>query len=101
MGEILKTTVRPYDFTTRYGGEEFLVILPNTGQAEGVAAAERIRQAVENKTITTTEGTPLPGITVSIGLAMNQPDSTPKTLIAAADTQLYRAKEGGRNCVRF
>lgn len=102
MGEILKTTVRPYDFTTRYGGEEFLVILPNTGQAEGLAAAERIRQAVEKKIITSAAGTPLPGITVSIGLAMNQPDATtPQTLIAAADAQLYRAKKDGRNCVRF
>ncbi len=101
MGEILKTTVRPYDFTTRYGGEEFLVILPNTGQAEGLAAAERIRQAVEKKTITSAAGAPLPGITISIGLAVNQPDSTPQTLIAAADAQLYRAKEDGRNCVRF
>lgn len=101
MGEVLKTTVRPYDFATRYGGEEFLVILPNTILDEGIAAAERIRQSVEKKGITSAEGIPLPGITISIGLAMNKPDSTPQSLIAAADAQLYRAKEAGRNCVRY
>lgn len=101
MVEILKTTVRPYDFSTRYGGEEFVVILPNTTKDEGIAVAERIRQMTEKKAITSPVGSPLPGITISIGLAMNEPHSTPHSLIAAADVQLYRAKEGGRNCVRY
>jgi diguanylate cyclase (GGDEF)-like protein len=101
LGEVLKTSVRPYDFATRYGGEEFLVILPNTRLDEALAVAERICQAAEMKTITPANGTALPGITVSIGLAINQPDSTPPSLIAAADAQLYRAKNDGRNCVRY
>ena len=101
MGEVLKTSVRPYDFGTRYGGEEFLVILPNTILDEGIAVAERIRQCVEKKGISTNEGTPLPGITISIGLAINQAHFTHQSLIAAADAQLYRAKEEGRNCVRY
>lgn len=100
MGEVLKTTVRPYDFPARYGGEEFLILLPNTPLDEGIGVAERIRQATEKKTIAYPDGTPLPGITVSIGLALNAPDSTAATLTAAADTQLYRAKHEGRNCVR-
>lgn len=101
LGEVLKTTVRPYDFATRYGGEEFLVLLPNATREQGLMVAERIRQNVENKVITLPDGAPLPGITISIGVAMSEPASTPDTLIGAADAQLYRAKEAGRNCIRF
>ncbi|OGS67924.1 MAG: hypothetical protein A2Z87_13010 [Gallionellales bacterium GWA2_54_124] len=101
IGEVLKNSVRPYDFATRYGGEEFLVILPNTGLEEGIAAAERIRNHAQIKSITSVDGAALPGITISIGLAMSVTESTPQTLVAAADAQLYRAKEAGRNCVRY
>jgi diguanylate cyclase (GGDEF)-like protein len=101
LGEVLRNSVRAYDFATRYGGEEFLVILPNTSKEESIAAAERIRQNAEKKVITSAEGTPLPFITISIGLAMKEPSSTPQSLIAAADAQLYRAKESGRNCVSY
>ena len=101
LGEVLKTTVRPYDFSTRYGGEEFLVLLPNTSGDEGITVAERIRRNAEKKVITHSDDTPLPGITISIGLAVSNPHSTPATLIGAADTQLYRAKEEGRNRVCF
>jgi len=101
MGEVLKSTLRPCDFATRYGGEEFLVMLPNTIKDEGIAAAERLRQMTEKKVITSAQGAVLSGITISIGLTMNEPNSTPQSLIAAADAQLYRAKAGGRNCVRY
>ncbi len=101
MGNVLKTTVRPYDFATRYGGEEFLVILPNTGKEEAIVAAERIRQNTAQKTICSSDGAELPGITISIGLAMNQAGATVQSLIAAADAQLYRAKAEGRNCVKY
>ncbi|MDD2776639.1 MAG: GGDEF domain-containing protein [Gallionella sp.] len=101
VGEVLRNTVRPYDFTTRYGGEEFMVILPNTSQDEGVMIAERIRQAIENKGIFSASGVMLPSVTISIGLAVSQSTSTPQSLIAAADVQLYRSKESGRNCTRI
>lgn len=101
VGEVLKTTVRPYDFTTRYGGEEFMVILPNTSQDEGVLMAEFIRQTIENKTIGADYSNQLPKITVSIGLAMSNANSTARSIIVAADVQLYRAKENGRNCTRM
>ena len=101
LGDVLKTSVRPYDFATRYGGEEFLVLLPNTTQSEGLVVAERIRRTTEKQTIACPDGKPLPGITVSVGLAVSGPDSTAETLVGAADAQLYRAKEGGRNCVRY
>ncbi|MCK9201898.1 MAG: GGDEF domain-containing protein [Gallionella sp.] len=101
LGEVLKTSVRPYDFATRYGGEEFLVILPNTNREQCLVVAERIRQSIEKKSITSANGEPMPGITISVGLSMNNAQSTPQSLIADADEQLYRAKAAGRNCVRY
>lgn len=102
LGNILKTTLRPYDFATRYGGEEFLILLPNTGLEEGLMAAERIRRTTEGKKIQMPDGTPLPGITVSIGVTVyDDGHSTPEALIGAADAMLYRAKENGRNCIRY
>lgn len=101
IGDVLKTTVRPFDCATRYGGEEFLILLPNTRLADANTVAERIRSGVEKWKIVSPDGTPLPGVTVSIGLAISDADSTAASLIGAADAQLYRAKNDGRNCVRF
>jgi diguanylate cyclase (GGDEF)-like protein len=100
MGHILKTAVRPADFACRYGGEEFMVLLPHTAREGALAAAERIRHATERQAITASDGSALPGITVSIGMAVIDANATPESLIAAADAQLYRAKAEGRNCVR-
>lgn len=99
LGEVLKTTARPYDFPTRYGGEEFLILLQNTGTESGIKVAERIREAAQAKAIVSADGAPLPGITISVGLATSDADSTPESLIAAADARLYRAKKEGRNRV--
>jgi diguanylate cyclase (GGDEF)-like protein len=101
LGEVLRSSIRIYDYAVRYGGEEFLIILPNTNRAEGIATAERIRKNAAKKTIITPEGARLPSITISIGLAMSKTNSTPKALIDEADEQLYRAKESGRNCIRY
>lgn len=99
LSEVLKTTARPFDFPTRYGGEEFLVLLQNTDTASGLKVAERFREATQAKSIVSTDGTPLPGITISAGLATSDASATPESLIAAADAQLYRAKKTGRNRV--
>lgn len=97
LGEALKITARPYDFPTRFGGEEFLVLLPNTDIAGGVVVAERIREAARMKSVVGADGANLPGITVSIGVATSDADSTPETLIETADARLYRAKKEGRD----
>jgi diguanylate cyclase (GGDEF)-like protein len=99
LSGVLTNTVRPYDFVIRFGGEEFLVLLPSTPREEGLKIAERIRQNTEIQPIVQSGGTLLPGITLSIGLAMSTPDLTPDALIEHADTQLYRAKQTGRNRV--
>jgi diguanylate cyclase (GGDEF)-like protein len=101
IGNSLKMAMRSYDFAARFGGEEFLILLPNTAIAEGIKVAERIRLEIENKVINRSDGTFLPGITVSIGLVVNTPDSTTRSLINKADAMLYRAKQEGRNCIRY
>lgn len=100
MGSVLKLHVRAYDFVARIGGEEFMVVMPNTSKKAGMILAERIRLETQNQAIANYDGTILPSITVSIGLAYSDATSTTKSLFSAADKQLYLAKQSGRNCVR-
>ena len=95
----LKRGVREYDFIFRYGGEEFLILLPNTGIDGALSIAEKIRVTCESKTYT--DGTNTTIATVSIGVASvkhHQPSESNK-LIAFADKALYRSKAEGRNRV--
>jgi diguanylate cyclase (GGDEF)-like protein len=101
MGSILKSHVRAYDYAVRIGGEEFMVLLPNTSLKDGVTLAERIRQETENQIITHPDGFEMPSITVSIGLAESDSETTSKSLFTEADKQLYLAKQDGRNCVKY
>jgi diguanylate cyclase (GGDEF)-like protein len=85
----------------RYGGEEFAVVMPDTALDEAIAAAERIRQAVEDLALPhSPRGEPVL-VTVSVGAAMAEPSrgDTQQQLIAAADQALYACKTGGRNRV--
>ena len=78
MGNVLKSNLRPYDYAARIGGEEFMVLLPNTQLSDGFKLAERIRLEIEQQTILHADGENMPGITVSIGLAVNEENSTAK-----------------------
>jgi diguanylate cyclase (GGDEF)-like protein len=86
------------DILARFGGEEFVILLPDTGIAEARNAAERIRREIE-----THRDKELPAYTVSLGLSVAQGDAGQaadiEALIAEADAALYRAKQGGRNRV--
>ena len=86
------------DILARFGGEEFVILLPDTGKAEAVTVAERVRREIEKQA-----DKKLPQYTVSLGLAVSQGDDTRpdtiETLLAAADAALYRAKQRGRNRV--
>lgn len=90
VADILSLEVRRADCVFRYGGEEFLIILPKTGPATAFEAAERLRKAVQQEA----------GITISLGIAsLTLTDQRKEDLIDHADKALYRAKEGGRNRV--
>jgi diguanylate cyclase (GGDEF)-like protein len=100
MAEILQQSVRTgLDVVCRYGGEEFVVIMPHTDSAGARSVAERIRRGCENKQFTGLE--PSRRVTISSGLAcMDQQTAvSAQELLRRADEALYRAKENGRNRV--
>lgn len=94
VAKLLKSSLRSSDKGGRYGGEEFLVILPGTTKTEALTIAERIRTRIAETPI---QGLDWP-VTVSIGVA-HWVGHTAHGLLATADMNLYRAKEGGRNRV--
>lgn len=101
VAQLLKNNIRDIDLAGRYGGEEFLVILPGTGQEGAMVLAERMRKKIENLRIPLTpEGF---RVTISMGcVAFPHPNAdSPATLLKMADTALYAAKDGGRNQVQL
>ncbi|MBF0383813.1 MAG: GGDEF domain-containing protein [Magnetococcales bacterium] len=97
LGKVLKETIRPMDVAGRYGGEEFTVVLPESTAKEAMVVAERLRINVEKQEIKTKDGSPLPTITVSLGIAESAIDLTLEEIIIKADKNLYKAKKSGRN----
>jgi len=92
---------RPGDLASRYGGEEFLILLPNTDSAGALTTAERIRSAIEDLAIKHENSETSDRLTMSFGVAAANPHEgvTAEQLVAAADESLYRAKNQGRNQV--
>ncbi|HEY8600912.1 MAG TPA: GGDEF domain-containing protein, partial [Thermomicrobiales bacterium] len=91
--------LRPGDHLGRYGGEEFLVILPRTGPGEAAQRAERLRAAVAAQPFNLPDGTAV-RVTISVGVAtVGAANTTRAALIHAADLALYQAKSGGRDRV--
>jgi diguanylate cyclase (GGDEF)-like protein len=96
----LMTTVhRPADLVSRYGGEEFVMILPDTTAEGALAVAEKVLHSVRGLNIPHENSDAENHITLSIGVATlcSQENSKPEELIETADRMLYRAKERGRN----
>lgn len=93
----LSEVMRPYDFAGRYGGEEFLVVLPSCSPHIGIQRAEDFRRAIGERPVPTAVG-PLT-VTCSLGVAVYDDGTRPEELIHRADEALYRAKRQGRNCV--
>jgi diguanylate cyclase (GGDEF)-like protein len=99
--QVLKMTARTIrgllrrtDQAFRYGGEEFCILLPETGLENAVLVAERLRQKIAaNRTVRNLS------VTISLGVASFAKGETPEAVIKRADTALYRGKEGGRNRV--
>ena len=92
----LQTSIRKRDKAGRFGGDEFLIVLPETGAKGAFQVAERIRQSIET-TIRTELNLTLP-ITASLGIAVCRTDGPEaQSLLEHADVALYRAKSLGRN----
>jgi diguanylate cyclase (GGDEF)-like protein len=97
LTERCRTISRALDIIGRYGGEEFVILLPETNLESARIVAERLRQSITSDSFATEAG-PL-RITISIGVAEASDSDTLSTLIERADTALYEAKRAGRNCV--
>jgi len=98
VAEQILDCLRPYDQAFRYGGEEFVILLGQTGTQEAMQTAERVRRSIETKVRVNQD--PARRITVSIGIAENTTEiASAEALFERADRALYDAKGAGRNCV--
>ncbi|KAB7623412.1 diguanylate cyclase [Alkalilimnicola sp. S0819] len=97
LAQLMRATCRSGDLPGRLGGEEFVAVLPHASAEGALVLAERLREAVERKTVVH-NGAEIRA-TVSIGVATLQPGMDFEDLLALADEALYRAKAGGRNRV--
>ncbi|WP_166423779.1 GGDEF domain-containing protein [Paraglaciecola sp. 20A4] len=96
----VKANLRPYDLAGRYGGEEFILVLPSTSLDEAVQVGERIRQTIKDAIIEI-NGLEI-HVTMSIGISSyHEDDSNSAQSLTRADDALFRAKRAGRNCVVF
>ncbi len=94
FSQLLKTSSRVEDIVARFGGEEFILLIPNTGLDQATQLAERLRADTEEATM------PIPtNITASFGVTRLLAQDTQESLIARADRALYGAKDAGRNRV--
>jgi len=100
FAQILVTSVRGGDTVTRFGGEEFAVILPATVNKDAAMLSERVRQKFETKTLKIRKTNQLVGqLTASFGIAEYTPGESMDALIQRVDAKLYEAKRSGRNRV--
>ena len=94
VAQVMKVQLRAVDQIGRFGGEEFLVVLPNTALDAARFCAERLLQAVASLTIL---DDPAERVTISVGLAACEPGEAAEALLTRADAALYQAKRDGRN----
>lgn len=96
----IRSTVRGADLACRFGGEEFVVVMPDTSPETAAAVAERLRYAVENQPFVVRQSGASLNITASLGIACSVHGATSaEELVRQADRALYEAKHGGRNRV--
>ena len=89
LATIIRKQLRETDLAFRYGGEEFLLLLPEIDMQSGLQVAEKLRMAVANDT----------DVTISMGVTAYRPGATIDGMIKEADEALYKAKQQGRNRV--
>jgi diguanylate cyclase (GGDEF)-like protein len=100
VADMIRASIRDTDILCRYGGEEFVVILPQTEAAEARRVAERVRANIEKSAFGLAPDEPVVSLTVSVGIT-TYPDNgeSPERLVQIVDQAMYRAKEMGRNKV--
>jgi diguanylate cyclase (GGDEF)-like protein len=98
VATLIRETLRAGDLVARWGGEEFLAVLPSTDRSSAEIVAERVRTAVSQTPVIT--GDPVIAVSVSIGAAVVT-DHRPDELITAADAAMYAAKTAGRDTVHI
>jgi two-component system cell cycle response regulator len=97
----LRRNIRGVDLACRFGGEEFVVLMPDTDFAQAQGVAERVRAAIAERPFDIGGGRSI-SVTISVGVSLNEHAvDAPETLIKRADIALYRAKREGRNRVVF
>jgi diguanylate cyclase (GGDEF)-like protein len=99
VAECLARNLRPTDLVARFGGEEFVAIFPDASLEVAKEVADRLRSAVASEVMKMEDGTELPGVTISMGVAQLEADQTVPNLLKVADAAMYRAKDAGRNRV--
>ncbi|WP_132945195.1 diguanylate cyclase [Tumebacillus sp. BK434] len=95
VAQLIQNNVRSYDRVGRYGGEEFMIVFPHLGKQAASEIAERVRIAIEEEEIVTSQGYHV-RVTVSIGVATHE-ESRGDRMKTKADERLYQAKQRGRN----
>lgn len=98
FADVLRDTLRDADVAGRWGGEEFILVLPGTDVVGAVRLAERVRSELRNRAILAPDGTPI-SITASFGVAAFPQAKTEQKLVLAADNALYAAKRAGKDRV--
>ena len=101
MAGVILSSIRDTDAVARYGGDEFVIVLPDTGIELAGTVAERIREKIREHSFNAGRNLKL-SLTASFGVAaFPEHASSPQQLIASADTAMYEAKAANKNCVRF
>jgi extracellular factor (EF) 3-hydroxypalmitic acid methyl ester biosynthesis protein len=96
LGQVIKRCLRKADSAYRYGGEEFMIILPMTTSEEGIVTAERIREELKKESFSSVPGKQV-HLTVSIGLAQYRKQEDMKTFVNRADHLMYQGKNNGKD----
>jgi two-component system cell cycle response regulator len=95
----IKKSIRGIDLACRFGGEEFVVVMPETDLAVATMVAERLRRRIASEPFSIQQGARSIEVTISIGIAALGRSDSPATVLKRADQALYRAKRDGRNRV--
>jgi diguanylate cyclase (GGDEF)-like protein len=99
VARVFTEHLRPSEMAARYGGDEFVILLPGVTLEQTSIAAERLRRNVSETIVHMPDGTPVPTPTISIGIAQYRQGESADDFITAADAAMFRAKQNGRNTV--